>query len=202
MLNHGGNRPRPMSVFSDQCSPRLLSSAMCSPSVSAKTSSLVWTFFSRNGTSTENDFRDAVFEQLGELRGRHGLAEIIALRFITLVGLKESNLGWRFDPLRNHSQPQASAHGDYRGHDGCLLGRDTDLADERLVDLKGVDGKLGQIAQTGVARTEIIDRELHPTRPEGLKDILCPLGILHQNAFGQLELQKFGIQAGILQDGE
>jgi len=67
---------------------------------------------------------------------------------------------------------------------------------------KVVDGKLGQVAQTGVARAEIIDRELHPTRPEGLKDILCTLGILHQNAFGQLELQKFGIQAGILQDGE
>ena len=65
-----------------------------------------------------------------------------------------------------------------------------DLADERLVDLEGIDGKLSQIAQAGVTRAEIIDRHLHPSGSQCLQDRCSGLGMLHQNAFRQLQLKR------------
>lgn len=100
-------------------------------------------------------------EHLGELVGEDGTAEIISLRFVTLVGLQKSQLFLCLHPFGNDSQPQASAHADDRGHDCRLVGSGGDLADERLVDLERIDRELSQIAQAGVSRAEVIDRQLY-----------------------------------------
>src|ERR1700722_206388 len=102
------------------------------------------------------------FEQLCELAGWHRAAEIVSLRLITLVSLKECQLFQRFDAFRHHSQIKASAHTDNRGHDRCLVGNGGELADERLVDLESIDGKFSEIAQAGIARAKVIDRQSYP----------------------------------------
>jgi hypothetical protein len=60
----------------------------------------------------ESYFGDACFKYTGELPGRNRPAEIIALSFVTFVGFKELHLSLGFDPFRNNTQLQASAHGD------------------------------------------------------------------------------------------
>jgi len=79
-------------------------------------------------------FGNAGLEQLGELLRNYRPAEIVALRFVTLVSLKKFQLLLRFHALRNDSQLQASAHADHGGHDGGPVGSGGDLTDEGLVD--------------------------------------------------------------------
>src|ERR1700674_156897 len=116
--------------------------------------------------SVEDGCRYPGFEQLGELVRKYGAAEIVSLNFVTVVSLKKRQLFLRFDTLGDDPQLEASSHADHRGHDGGLVGSGGDLADERLVDLEGVDRKLSQIAQAGVARPEVVDRQLHPFRSQ------------------------------------
>ena len=104
----------------------------------------------------------AGFEQLGELLRKHRPAEIVSLRLVTLVSLKKCQLFLRFHALGNHPKLKAPAHADHCLHDDRLVGNGGDLADERLVDLEGIDGKLSKIAQAGVTRAEVIDRDLYP----------------------------------------
>src|ERR1700677_490419 len=82
---------------------------------------------------------NAGFEQLGELLGRDRLAEIVPLRFITLVRLKKGQLFSRFHALSHHPQVKTSPHTDDRSHYGRFMGGIGDLTDERLVDLEGID---------------------------------------------------------------
>ena len=77
-----------------------------------------------------------------------------------------------------------------------------DLTDEQLIDLEGIDRKLEQIAQAGVTRAEVIDRHLYPSFPHGLEGGRRELGTLHQDAFGQLELERSWIEAGLGEYGE
>ena len=69
-----------------------------------------------------------------------------------------------------------------------------DLTDEGLVDLQGIDRKSSQIAQARVTRAEIIDGELHAAGPQCFENFCCRFGALHQNAFGQLQLESARIQ--------
>ncbi len=82
------------------------------------------------------------------------------------------------------------------------VGSGGDLADERLVDLEGIDRKLSKIAQTRVTRAEVIDRQLHLCRSQCFEDGFRGFGALHQNAFRQLQLKRSRIQARILEDCE
>ena len=119
-----------------------------------------------------------------------------------MVRLKECQLFMCFHALGNDPQVQTSAHADHRGHDGRLVRSGGDLTDERLVDLEGIDREPPQIAQAGVTRAEIIDRQLHPSRSQCFEDGFRGLGTLHQNAFGQLQLKTSRIQARIVENCE
>ena len=107
----------------------------------------------------------------------------------------------RFHALRDDPQLEAPGHADHRGHNGRIVAA-ADLTDEQLIDLEGIDWKLEQIAQAGVARAEVIDRHLYPSFPHGLEGGRRELGTLHQDAFGQLELERSWIEAGLGEYGE
>ncbi len=105
-------------------------------------------------------------EQLGELIGQHGSAEIVSLRLVTFVSLKKRQLFLRFHALGNHPKLKASAHADYCLDNDCFVGLGGDLTDEGLIDLEGINGKLSKIAQARVARAEVVDRYLDSSRSE------------------------------------
>src|SRR5882724_13561459 len=147
-------------------------------------------------------FGDTRLEQPGELLGKHWPAEIVSLRLVTFVGLEEFQLLQRFHALSNDPQLQAPAHADHGSHDGRLVGSRSDLADKRLVDFEGIDRKLSKIAQAGIPRAEVIDRQLDPSRSQYPENGLRGPGMLHKNTFGQLQLKTSGIQARILENCE
>jgi hypothetical protein len=95
---------------------------------------------------------------------------------------------------------QALPHADHRGDDTGVVRIRREIAHERLVDLQGVDRKALQIAQARIPGPEVIERELHAHALEGLKHGHGGLRILHQEAFGQLELQIARIEASLRQD--
>src|SRR5580658_4923101 len=111
--------------------------------------------------SAENHLQYASLEQIGELFGRHWSAEIVSLPLVAKVSLKKFQLLLRFHTLRNDPQLKASAHADYRRHDGGLVGSSGDLTDKRLINLQGIDREFPQITQAGVTRAEIIDGNRH-----------------------------------------
>src|SRR5450755_4290205 len=130
------------------------------------------------------------FEQLGELLGKHWPADIVSLRLVTSVSLEKCQLFLCFHALSNHPKLKASAQPDHCLHDDDFVGYGGDLTDERLVDLEGINGKLPEIAQAGVPRAEVIDRNLHASVSQCRENRCGGLGMLHQNAFGQLQFKK------------
>src|ERR1700691_2816737 len=73
---------------------------------------------------------------------------------------------------------------------------------KRLIDLESIDGESGEIAQTGIACAEIVDRYLHSCCFKCVEDGFGGIGTPHQNAFGQLQLQITGVQSGFIESLE
>lgn len=65
----------------------------------------------------DNRFSYAVFEQLNELFGWQWAAEMIALRFFTMLALKKSQLFLGFYAFGDHAQPKTPGHTDYCSDD-------------------------------------------------------------------------------------
>ncbi len=68
--------------------------------------------------------------------------------------------------------------------------------DERLVNFQDINGKLLKIAQAGIASAEVIYRKVYPDHFELSKHCGRGFDILHQDAFGELEVQIPRFQAG------
>ena len=64
--------------------------------------------------------------------------------------------------------------------------------DERLVDLEDVDGEALEVAEGGVAGPEVVDGDADAHLPELGQGQGRPLGVLHQDALGDLEDQLAG----------
>src|SRR6202040_709418 len=107
-----------------------------------------------------------------------------------------------FYALSDDPQLQAASHADHRGHDGSLRRSGGDATDERLVDLEGVNRKLLQIAQAGITRAEVIDRDSYSFRSKCSQNGCSRLGALHENTFRQLQFQKLWIQTCLLENGK
>src|SRR5579863_8780572 len=84
----------------------------------------------------------AGFEQRSKLVGRNRPAEIISLRLIAMASSKKGQFLARVYALGNHFELQASRHTDDGFHNSGFLRIGSDLADERLVNLQRINGKL------------------------------------------------------------
>src|ERR1700728_119449 len=138
---------------------------------------------------------------MGEFFGGHGLAEEVALSFRTVQGLKKSELLSRFNALGNHALLKILAHIDYGTNDGRVVRITRDLMDKRFVNLQHVDGKMLKIAETGIAGAEVIHRKVNPHRFEFLKHSARGFGILHEDTFGEFEVEIARFQTGVSENG-
>ncbi len=66
--------------------------------------------------------------------------------------------------------------------------------DERAVDLQLVDRHLAQVGERRVAGAEVVDRQVHPELAEAADGRQRAVGIGHEHALGDLELQGIGRQ--------
>ena len=131
-----------------------------------------------------------------ELGGGQGPAEKVALSFRTTLGLQVSSLFSRFDALSNHELLEALCHVNYGADDRRVVGIGADLVDKGLVNFQDINGKLPKIAEAGIAGSEVIHCKVYPHHFELLKYGDHGFGILHKDAFGELEFEISRFQAG------
>src|SRR6266852_2516040 len=124
-----------------------------------------------------------------------GAAEQVALSFRATLGLKVGPLFLRFDAFGNHEVLEALSHVNYGAHDGRVIGIASDPVDEGLVNFQDINGKLLKIAEAGIAGAEVIHCKVYPHHFELLKYGGRGFGILHKDAFGDLEFQISRFQA-------
>ena len=79
-------------------------------------------------------------EQLGQLIWRNGPTKKVPLSFVTVVCPQKLEIFDRFNPLSNDPEVKASSHVDERFDGSRSTGNGGDLAEERPVDLEGIDG--------------------------------------------------------------
>src|SRR5579859_2372096 len=83
--------------------------------------------------------RPSALEQVGELIGRQGFAEQIALHSVATMLTQELALGAALDPLRHRGHLEIAGQPDDRGDDGGVVDIQTDVTHEGLVDLDLVE---------------------------------------------------------------
>src|ERR1700693_5797890 len=132
---------------------------------------------------------------MGESGCGKGRAEEVALSFRATLGLKICPLFSRFDALRNHEVLEALSHVNYGADDRRVIGIGSDLVDKGLVNFQNINGKLPKIAQAGIAGAEVIHCKEYPHHFELLKYGDHGFGILHKDAFGELEFEISSFQA-------
>ena len=74
-------------------------------------------------------------------------------------------------------------------------------ADEALVDLDLVERRLLQIAERAIAGAEIVEREADAERLQLGEGLVGGIAFGEEHAFGDLELEPLGANAGLLRDG-
>src|ERR1017187_4127685 len=126
---------------------------------------------------------------MGEIGSSQGRAEEIALSFRAMLGLKVCPLFSRFDALGYHQVPEALSHVNYGADDRRVIGIGSDLVDKGLVNFQDINGELTKIAQAGIAGAEVIHCKLYPNHFKLLKYGDHGFGILHKDAFGELEFE-------------
>ncbi|MNM31227.1 hypothetical protein D3C81_417990 [compost metagenome] len=97
-----------------------------------------------------------------------------------------------FHAFGDHLQLHAVRHADDGQHNGRVVRIAGDFAHEGDIDLQLVDGEALQVGQAGIAGAEIVDGNLDAQRLEVAQHGDGFLGIRHQRAFRQLQLQQVG----------
>ena len=84
-----------------------------------------------------------------------------SLALLTAEAAQQGVLPRGFNAFGDNAEPQGPREGDNAANDGLVLPVGTRTADERAVDLQNVDREVLEVAQRGVARTEIVDGQPH-----------------------------------------
>ena len=85
--------------------------------------------------------RFSLLEQLGEVFGREGFAEIVALYPVAAVLAQVGKLLFVLHAFRDHLEAQVVRESDDGASDGRVVGIDGNVPDERPVCLKVSSGK-------------------------------------------------------------
>src|SRR3954447_19238321 len=139
-------------------------------------------------------------EERGDLLRRDGPGEVEALPELAAEALQGHELVVVFDPFGDGRERQAFAEADDRAHELRLAGGAlAEAHDERAVDLQHVDRELVEVAERGVARPEVVEREQHARLLQLLERRQVLDAVLEQDALRHLERQRRRLDAGLLQ---
>ena len=92
------------------------------------------------------------------------------------------------------------AERDDRLDDGAGIARGTERSNKGAVNLQSVEGKFLQVAEARIAGAEIVKRDAHAERAQGLEPRLRLPRIVDENAFGHFEDDTRGGDAGLGHD--
>src|SRR5690554_3490924 len=136
----------------------------------------------------------------------HGAGEVVALEYIAAVAPEQFELFAVLHALGHHCHAQLAGGGDDAAADGGVLAVGDDTVDEAAVDLDALHRQVLEIAEAGIAGTEVVDAgsDAHPL--EGVQGLDGGVAVAHEDALGELELQRAGGQGSaivnILQGGK
>jgi hypothetical protein len=96
------------------------------------------------------------------------------------------------DPLADDLEAEVVTKRDRRPHDrlAAVVGRHRD--DELAVDLHRVDRQCGEVAERRVPGAEVVDGDDEAEAPDLLDRREDPVGLVHERALGDLELEPLG----------
>jgi hypothetical protein len=132
--------------------------------------------------------------------GGHGTTEEVPLGLVAFEVLEKRQLLGLFHALGHDPQVQAARHADHGRDDRRVVTARTDLSNEGLVDLQGIDGETPQVAQARIAGPKVIDGDPDAALAQRLEDLRGRRDVLHEHALGQLQLEHGRIEAGLRQD--
>src|SRR5690606_12076606 len=114
----------------------------------------------------------------------------IALAHIALEFDQAPFLIGRFNSLSDDPDAEAAAEIDHGGEDGLVAGIDRHVSIETLVYLDDIDRELLEVAERGIPRAEILERDLDPAQVEQSKRAMDVLGAAaEEDRLGDLELE-------------
>ncbi len=119
-------------------------------------------------------------------------AETVALQAIHPQRGEIGRIPRGFDRFRHCEHIEMLADGDKRGDEHLIIRILVDAANELPVELQNVEVEVLEIAEGGVACTEIIHREGHPARLEICHEHLNKLWHQHRRRLGDFEDQAAG----------
>src|SRR5690554_1307654 len=130
----------------------------------------------------------------------HGAGEVVALEYIAAVAPEQFELFAVLHALGHHRHAQLAGGGDDAAADGGVLAVGDDIVDEVAVDLDAIHRQILEIAEAGIAGTEVVDAggDAHPL--EGVQGLDGGVAVAHEDALGELELQAAGGQGSALED--
>ena len=140
-------------------------------------------------------------EQPGDFVSRHGATQQIALEQVAALLLQELSLEIGFDTFSHHFQVELMGEGDGRRGDGLIHTVRPHVLHEGAVDLDALDGNTPQQIEGRLAGAEVVEADgdaQGDDRPQGFER---PLRSLKRGGFGDLEFQRFRLQAGRIQRG-
>ena len=107
----------------------------------------------------------------------------------------------RLDAFGGGLHVQIGREADHRA-DQCGIAalRVRGAGDKRSVDLDLVERDALQIAEARVAGAEIVEREFHADRLQRADHLVDVLVVAEEHAFGDLQLEPLGGQAGLAED--
>src|SRR3569832_1873347 len=105
-------------------------------------------------------------------------------------------LGLGLHYFGNHREYETLTNGHDGTGDGLIVGIVRYVTHERFVDLELIDRQAFEVAQRGIAGAEVVDRDGDAQLLEAIEHAQRPAGLLHDQAFGDLELEVAGVQTG------
>ena len=141
-----------------------------------------------------------LFVLLLELVRRQRLAEIIALDFVTEIGVQEIELLRSFHAFGDDAQTQAVAErDDGLGNRRAVVVGDN-VTNEGLIDFEAIDREAFEVTQAGLACAKIVDGQFDANVLERAQRGDEQLGVVHDQAFRQLKLEILGAKTGLVED--
>src|SRR5690606_33432407 len=92
--------------------------------------------------------------------------------------------------LRHDAQAQFLAHSDDGAHHAVVLTAPRDVHHKAAIDLEGTGRKVAQVAQIGVARSKIVDRDPDPHGPQAGQRLLTLLRFIKKSAFHNFNAER------------
>lgn len=125
-----------------------------------------------------------------------GAAEEVSLGLVGAEGAHELELFAGFDSLNDDLHMKVVGHRQNRLDEGAGLRAHGQFADKGAIELEGIEEELGQIAEAGVAGTEVVHGNADAAAGEAADEVGGAFDAGEGGGLGEFKLEQAGAEAG------